>query len=66
MEAAPAPAREDIQARLRRAPQVILPDTWANRSQRTRAPRQLYQAGETNRDRRGERGGQSTSARRDN
>ena len=38
-------AREDIQARLRRAPDMIVSDTWANRAQRTRQPRDLYQAG---------------------
>ena len=38
-------AREDIQARLRRAPDVIVSDTWGNRAQRTRQPRSLYQAG---------------------
>ena len=29
-------ARPDIQARLRRAPEVIVADTWANRPQRTK------------------------------
>ena len=38
-------AREDIQARLRRVPDGIVSDTWANRAQRTRQPRSLYQAG---------------------
>ena len=38
-------AREDIQARLRRALDVIVSDTWGNRAQRTRQPRSLYQAG---------------------
>ena len=35
-------AGEDIQARLRRAPEVIVPDTCANRAQRTRQPRNFY------------------------
>ena len=35
----------DIQARLRRGPDVIMPETWANRAQRTRHPRELFQAG---------------------
>ena len=38
-------ARPDIQARLRRSPEVIVADTWANRPQRTRAPIDKYQAG---------------------
>ena len=38
-------ARRDIQARLRRAPGVIVADTWADRPQRTRAPTDIYQAG---------------------
>ena len=38
-------SRPDIQARLRRAPEVIVADTWANRPQRTRAPTDIYQAG---------------------
>ena len=38
-------ARADIQARLRRAPEVIVAETWANRAQRTRVPRELFQAG---------------------
>ena len=38
-------SRPDIQARLRRAPEVIVADTWANRPQRTRAPTDKYQAG---------------------
>ena len=38
-------ARADIQARLRRAPEVIVAETWANRAQRTRQPRDIFQAG---------------------
>ena len=38
-------ARPEIQARLRRAPEVIVTETWANRAQRTRQPRELFQAG---------------------
>ena len=38
-------ARADIQARLRRVPEVIVTDTWTNRTQRTRQPRNFYQAG---------------------
>ena len=38
-------ARGEIQARLRRVPEVIMPDTWAKRAQRTRQPRNFYQAG---------------------
>ena len=38
-------AREDIQARLRRAPDVIVSGTWANRAQRTRQHRGIFQAG---------------------
>ena len=38
-------ARADIQARLRRAPGVIVAKTWANGAQRTRQPRELFQAG---------------------
>ena len=37
--------RAGIQARLRRAPEVIETDTWTNRTQRTRQPRKCYQAG---------------------
>ena len=37
--------RHDIQARLRRAPGVIVADTWANRPRTTRAPIDKYQAG---------------------
>ena len=40
-----AESRPDIQARLRKAPGVIVADTWANRPQRTRAPTDIYQAG---------------------
>ena len=40
-----AESRPDIQARLRRAPGVIVANTWANRPQRTRAPTKIYQAG---------------------
>ena len=40
-----AGAREDIQARLRRALEVIEMATWTNRTQRTRQPRKFYQAG---------------------
>ena len=36
--------RAGIQARLRRAPEVIETDTWTNRTQRTRQPRNFYQA----------------------
>ena len=43
--AAAAEDRPDIQARLRRAPEVIVAETWANRAQRTRVPRDIYQAG---------------------
>ena len=43
--AAAAEARPDIQARLRKAPGVIMADTWANRAQRTRVPTDIYQAG---------------------
>ena len=42
---AAAESRPDIQARLRRAPGVIVANTWANRPQRTRAPTKIYQAG---------------------
>ena len=38
-------ARPDIQARLRRAPRVIVTETWANRAQRTRVPRDIFEAG---------------------
>ena len=38
-------ARPDIQARLRRAPGVIVTETWANREKRTRVPRDIFQAG---------------------
>ena len=38
-------SRPDIQARLRRAAEVIVADTWANRPQRNRAPTDIYQAG---------------------
>ena len=38
-------AREDIQARLRRAQEVIETVTWTNRTQRIRQPRNFYQAG---------------------
>ena len=38
-------SRHNIQARLRRSPDVIVADTWANRPQRTRAPINKYQAG---------------------
>ena len=37
--------RHDIQARLRRAPDVIMAGTWANRPQRTRSAIDKYQAG---------------------
>ena len=37
-------ARADIQASLRKAPEVIEKATWANRTQRTRQPRNFYQA----------------------
>ena len=40
--AAAAEARPDIQARLRKAPGVIVAETWA---QRTRVPRDIFQAG---------------------
>ena len=43
--AAAAEDRPDIQARLRRVPGVIVAETWANRAQRTRVPRDIYQAG---------------------
>ena len=35
----------NIQARLRRSPNVIVANTWANRPQRTRAAIDKYQAG---------------------
>ena len=38
-------ARPDIQARLMRAPGVIVAETWANRAQMTRVPRDIFQAG---------------------
>ena len=38
-------ARPDIQERLRMAPEVIVTETWANRAQRTRQPRVIFQAG---------------------
>ena len=38
-------AREDIQARLRRAQEVMETVTWTNRTQRIRQPRNFYQAG---------------------
>ena len=38
-------ARPDIQARLRTAPGLIVTETWANRAQRTRQPRDIFQAG---------------------
>ena len=38
-------SRPDIQARLMKAPGVIVEDTWANRPQRTRVPTNIYQAG---------------------
>ena len=37
--------QHDIQARLRRSPDVIVADTWANRPQRTRSAINKYQAG---------------------
>ena len=37
-------ARPDMQASLRRSPEAIVDDTWANRPQRTRAPIDKYQA----------------------
>ena len=37
--------RHDIQARLRRSPNVIVADTWANRPQCTRTAIDKYQAG---------------------
>ena len=37
-----AGAREDIQARLRKAPEVIETATWTNRTQWTRQPRKFY------------------------
>ena len=43
--AAAAESRPDIQARLRKAPGVIVAETWANRAQRTRVPTNIYQAG---------------------
>ena len=49
-------ARADIQARLRRAPEVIMPDTWANRAQRTRQPRDFFWAGTREREKRPGRG----------
>ena len=38
-------AREDIQARLKKAPEVIETATWTNRTQWTRQHRKFYQAG---------------------
>ena len=38
-------ARKDIQARLRRAQEVMETVTWTNRTQRIRQPRNFYQAG---------------------
>ena len=49
-------AREDIQARLRRAPYMIVTDTWAKRAQRTRQPRDFIQAGTKEREKRPGRG----------
>ena len=49
-------ARADIQARLRRAQGVIVTDTWANRAQRTRQPRDFFQAGTKEREKRPRRG----------
>ena len=49
-------AREDIQAKLRRAPDVTVTDTWANRVQRTRQPRDFFQAGTREREKRPGRG----------
>ena len=37
--------RHDIQVRLRRAPNVIAVDTWANRPQRSRSATVKFQAG---------------------
>ena len=37
--------RADIQARLRRAQEVMETVTWTNRTQRIRQPRNFYQAG---------------------
>ena len=37
--------RHDVQARLRRAPDVIVADTWANRSQCSRSATVKFQAG---------------------
>ena len=42
---AAAESRPDIQARLRKAPGIIVAETWANRAQRTRVPTNIYQAG---------------------
>ena len=39
--------RQDIQARLRRAPHVIITDTYANRPDCTRKTVTKYQAGDT-------------------
>ena len=49
-------ARADIQARLRRAPDVIVSDICANRAQRTRHPRNFYQVGTKEREKRPGRG----------
>ena len=38
-------SRHDIQTRLRRSPNVIVADTWANRPQRTRSAIDKYQTG---------------------
>ena len=56
---------DDIVERLRQRPEVVLPATLANRAQRNRQPRQLYQAEENLRDRRGVKGGRRASAKRD-
>ena len=40
----PEGARPDIQPRLRRSPEVMVTETWANRAQRTRQPRYIFQA----------------------
>ena len=50
--------RPDIQARLRRAPGVIVTETWANRSQRTRRATDIFQAGTKKKDKKPGRGRQ--------
>ena len=46
--------RHDIQARLRRSPNVIVADTWANQPQRSRSAIVKYQAGTRTTSKRGQ------------